>query len=164
VSLSYTADTTPPELGGFITSARQDLAGRLDVNVDNVQVASVEEVVWSDSSYGCPAPGMAYIPGNEDGLRIVLAIGDEVHEYRLAGSLEPHYCDPSTGLVATSAAAAAKSETQPSPEAVDEPVDEPEPISEADEDEAPVESGDISVTPTPDKGTEPTEGLNPPDK
>lgn len=51
---------------------RNDLAERLVVPVDRIQVASVQSVEWADNSLGCPVPGQAYQPIRSKGWVITL--------------------------------------------------------------------------------------------
>ena len=156
VELTHTADDTPAELTGIVDAAGDELAGRLDVARSSVDVAAVQEVVWADSSYGCPAPDVAYVPGGADGLRIVLVVDGEFYEYRLAGDLVPDYCDPAEGLVTNGVADGAIA----TDDADKGSIDDTSPGSEdAESDEI-----EIEITPTDPKETEPTEGLNPPDE
>ena len=50
----------------------QDLAARLGIDVGDVTTVSVEDVEWSDSSLGCPAPGMMYLTVITPGYLITL--------------------------------------------------------------------------------------------
>ena len=55
-----------------VQRAREVLAGELRCDVDDVQVVSVEAVEWSDSSLGCPQPGMMYLQVITPGYRVIL--------------------------------------------------------------------------------------------
>lgn len=62
-------------------SAQADLAGRLGVSPDEIEVVSVEAVEWGDSSLGCPQEGMMYAQVITPGYRIVLSYEGETYAY-----------------------------------------------------------------------------------
>jgi len=168
VSRSYAAEDAPAELGGIVSSAAVDLAERLEVEDSVVGVAAIEEVIWTDSSYGCPIANRSYVPGEADGLRIVLMVDGELFEYRLAGTLEPQFCDPVAGLSTSPLGA----ELDGQGDSTNSDADQPQ-QNDGDQSDDNVDSpdehqsdapADLGVTPTSVKETEPTEGLNPPDE
>ena len=65
----------------MIELAKQDLAQRLSVAVDQITVVSSEYTDWPDSSLGCPQPGMAYSQVITPGYRIVLEQGQKQYDY-----------------------------------------------------------------------------------
>jgi len=71
----------PGSVGAPIEQARQDLAKRLGVSVDDIEVQAVEAVEWPDASLGCPQPGMMYAQVITPGYRILLRAGGETYEY-----------------------------------------------------------------------------------
>jgi hypothetical protein len=75
-------EVTPP-LGAqeVVRLAREDLAQRLGVAVDQIQLVSVEAVDWSDTSLGCPQPGMMYAQVITPGYRVILEAGGQRYEY-----------------------------------------------------------------------------------
>ncbi len=93
-----TAETKPlPELAPAITPGPPvtgeapaalldailvDLAGRLGVSADAIEVVRDEAVVWNDGSLGCPEPGMMYTQALVDGYWVVLEYGDQSYDYR----------------------------------------------------------------------------------
>jgi hypothetical protein len=64
-----------------IKTAKNDLAKRLDMKVDDITLVAVEPVVWSDSSLGCPAQGANYLMALVKGFRITLEGGGESYTY-----------------------------------------------------------------------------------
>jgi len=56
-----------------VRAAINDLATKLKIAPEKIQVVSVEEVDWPDTSMGCPQPGMFYAQVIVQGYRIVLA-------------------------------------------------------------------------------------------
>ena len=85
--------TTPSGSGPLVEQARQDLAQRLDMDPAEIEVVSMESVVWPDSSLGCPQPGMAYMQVLRDGYRIQLRAGGKIYFYHGGGSRGPFLCE-----------------------------------------------------------------------
>lgn len=95
--------TTPPNavtlaapLDAFtqarVDQARQDLATRLGLPLDQVTLGSVQQVTWPDGGLGCPQPGMSYIQVPVDGLLIRLQAGGQVYAYHSGGERGPFLC------------------------------------------------------------------------
>ena len=80
-------------LRNLIEKAKVDLAGRLSISVDEINLIEATSVVWPDASLGCPQPGMAYIQVPEDGLLIKLQVGDQIYPYHSGGFREPFLCE-----------------------------------------------------------------------
>ncbi len=66
---------------GLVAQAVADLAGRLAIAIDAIQVRAVEAVEWPDASLGCPKPGMMYAQVITPGYRIVLEAAGKTYEY-----------------------------------------------------------------------------------
>lgn len=62
-----------------------DLAKRLDIGADQIEVVRIESVEWPDTSLGCPEPGQAYAQVMTPGYIVVLAAGDQEYEYHTGG-------------------------------------------------------------------------------
>lgn len=76
------AGTVPdPLVAEFIEQAKQDLAQRLGISVDEIILVRSEAVDWSDSSLGCAEEGVEYVEVVTSGYRIVLARGEQHYEY-----------------------------------------------------------------------------------
>jgi len=58
-----------------------DLASRLYIKREEIEVVSVERVTWPDTSLGCPEPGKMYAQVLTPGYRIVLKAGGKTYEY-----------------------------------------------------------------------------------
>ncbi len=69
----------PIELLG--QAAREDLAKRLDVPLEEIAVEETESVTWPDSSLGCQTPGGEYLPISVHGLRLTLSYGRQQFRY-----------------------------------------------------------------------------------
>jgi len=75
-----------------LDSAMTDLASRLKLGKDAIQIASVEKRMWSDSSLGCPKPGMMYSQVITPGFLIQLTAGGKVYTYH-ASLLQAVLCE-----------------------------------------------------------------------
>jgi glucose/arabinose dehydrogenase len=71
----------PPGAEASVRAAISDLAAKRRVAPEAVQVVSVEAVDWSDTSLGCPQPGMFYAQVIVQGYKIVLSAGGQQAEY-----------------------------------------------------------------------------------
>jgi hypothetical protein len=77
----------------MVALAVEDLAGRLDIGTEHIDLLEVSEVTWSDASLGCPHPEMRYKQVPMDGLLIRLSAGEQVYAYHSGGSREPFLCE-----------------------------------------------------------------------
>ena len=82
-----------PNLEPLIQVAVKDLAGRLNIPENQIEVLSAQAVVWSDPSMGCPAPDMRYIQIPQDGTLIRLQAGGQIYEYHSGGNKAPFLCE-----------------------------------------------------------------------
>ncbi len=80
-----------------IAQAKHDLAQRLSIDVDQIELVEVQTVVWPDGSLGCPQPGMAYIQVQQDGLLIHLRVGKHTYNYHSGGNRGPFLCEDFPG-------------------------------------------------------------------
>lgn len=62
-------------------NAAQNLAESLGIDVGAVEIVSVQQVEWRDSSLGCPRPGQNYLMVITPGFRIILEADGEQYEY-----------------------------------------------------------------------------------
>lgn len=72
------SDTTLQKL---VIRAKEDLAKRLSIEVDQIGLIEAKAVEWSDTSLGCPKPGMMYAQVITPGYRVVLEAEGETYEY-----------------------------------------------------------------------------------
>lgn len=63
------------------TLVRQDLAQRLGVDPEAIEVVTKEAVEWPNGAMGCPAPGAVYTQAIVPGFRMVLEVEGERYEY-----------------------------------------------------------------------------------
>lgn len=71
----------PSEAEPAVMAARRDLASRVGVDVEDVQIMEFEAVQWPDSSLGCPEPGKMYLQVITPGYRVVLQAAGQTYEY-----------------------------------------------------------------------------------
>ena len=70
-----------PEYSPIVDIAKEDLAGRLNISAEQVQLVRQESVAWPDTSLGYPEKGMLYNPVITHGFRIILKAGNKSYEY-----------------------------------------------------------------------------------
>ena len=80
-------------LQDLIQKVKTDLSQRLSVSVDQINVGEVTEVEWSDSSLGCPQPGMSYLQVITPGYRLLLEAGGAQYEYHSSRDTYFVYCE-----------------------------------------------------------------------
>ena len=81
------------ERNPLVRQAIEDLAQRESISPDAVEVVSVEEVVWPDTSMGCPHPDMRYAQVLQDGMRIILRADGREYAYHSGGQRAPFLCN-----------------------------------------------------------------------
>jgi hypothetical protein len=100
-----TSSLPPPTISGLqklIEAAKEDLAQRLSVSVSQINLVDAQEVVWPDSSLGCPKEGMAYAQVLTPGYLILLQSGDHEFEYHASKGTFITYCEnPSPPIAGT---------------------------------------------------------------
>lgn len=82
-----------PYLQRMVTLAREDLASRLAVEIDQIELLALEAVTWPDASLGCPLPGMRYKQVPQDGLLIRLSAEGRAYEYHSGANRDPFLCE-----------------------------------------------------------------------
>jgi len=76
----------------IVAPAKADLATRLGIQADELEVISAEEVIWPDGSLGCPEPGMSYTQALVDGSKVVFGHEDRVYVYHAGDDDQPFLC------------------------------------------------------------------------
>jgi len=71
----------PADADLAVRAAINDVATRLKIAPEAVQVISVDATDWSDTSLGCPEPGMFYAQVITPGYLIVVSAGGQQFEY-----------------------------------------------------------------------------------
>ena len=110
-SIAYTTDLRGDHLGPLqhhdphtgadswespklVVEARNVLANRLSVSPDDLEFVSQEDVLWPDTSLGCPEPGQMYAKVIVPGYRFTFSYDGSLYEVHTAsedglGSLLP---------------------------------------------------------------------------
>jgi hypothetical protein len=82
-----------PSLGKIVTQVKNNLAQRLGIEPEQIELVEAASVTWPDGSMGCPKPGMAYTQVQVDGLLIRLRAKDRIYEYHSGGARAPFLCE-----------------------------------------------------------------------
>ncbi len=61
-----------PPVEKFVSLAKKDLAERLKIAADEINLVKTAEMTWPDSALGCPSPGKVYAQGRVPGYQIRL--------------------------------------------------------------------------------------------
>ncbi len=96
--MTPTPEPNSSSLGGstgnvFVETAVTDLAQRLNVTEEEIQVVSFELVVWPDASMGCPHPDMMYAQVLKEGYKIVLEHNGKTYNYHGGERRDPFLCE-----------------------------------------------------------------------
>lgn len=84
--------TSSAPAAGPVAQAKADLARRLSINADQIEVLRFEAVTWPDGSLGCPQPGMQYSQVLVEGYLVQLRAAGQDYEYHGAGTQPPILC------------------------------------------------------------------------
>jgi len=90
-----------PALKNLIEKAKKDLAQRLSISVDQINLKKAESVVWPNASLGCPQPGMQYADMLTSGYLISLDAKGQKYEYHASRSTVVHCKNPSPPVSGT---------------------------------------------------------------
>ncbi len=85
-----------PVLQGLVMQAKDDLAQRLSIEVDQIELIEAGAVVWPDGGLGCPQPGVLYTQVQQEGMRIRLRVGKRIYGYHSGGSRSLFLCEQAT--------------------------------------------------------------------
>ena len=83
----------PARVKQVVRLALEDLAQRMGVVPEAIQLVSVEAVEWSDASLGCPQPGMMYAQVITAGYRVVLEVEGRRYEYHTDAGQSVVFCE-----------------------------------------------------------------------
>jgi hypothetical protein len=84
-------DVTPPT-NDPTEAAIDDLAARLTVPRDQIEVVETRAVTWPDGALGCPEEGMVYTQATVEGTQIVLRVDSRVFAYHAGDDGAPFLC------------------------------------------------------------------------
>lgn len=87
-----TMPTFDPQQLPIVEEAKIDLAQRLGVDPEELEVVSAEATTWPDGSIGCPEPGMSYTQSLVEGSKVLLGHDGRVYDYHAGGDGEPFLC------------------------------------------------------------------------
>jgi hypothetical protein len=76
----------------LVTQAKEDLARQLSVPLSAISLLKFKEVVWPDSSLGCPRPGLVYTQVLQPGFLIRLSARGRSHEFHAGARGAPFLC------------------------------------------------------------------------
>jgi len=82
-----------PSVERWTKQAAQDLANRLNLSEDAIQVIAFEAVVWPEGGLGCPEPGMLYTQVQVEGFRIRLEYNGQTYYYHGSMNRAPFLCE-----------------------------------------------------------------------
>ena len=94
-----TNSTPSPESEKLVEIAKDDLAQRLSISTTQINLVEFEEVEWSDSSLGCPQPGMEYLQVITPGYRLLFESSGGQYEYHSNRDSYIVYCENSIQLI-----------------------------------------------------------------
>ena len=72
--------------------SQEDLAARLDVELDTVSISGATPVTWRSGALGCPEPGMNYTQALVPGIWIMLRVSNTPYRYHAIPGGQPFYC------------------------------------------------------------------------
>jgi hypothetical protein len=73
------------ETDAAVTLARETVAARFSVPLDQIRTITVSPAQWRDSSLGCPERGMIYTPALSSGYVLILRDGEREHVVHVGG-------------------------------------------------------------------------------
>lgn len=92
----------PTGLQDLVDNAKADLAKQQGLAAEQIHVLEAAEVVWPDSSLGCPQKGMEYAQMLTTGFRVVLESGGISYEYHAGPNRAVFFCkNPTPPVIGT---------------------------------------------------------------
>lgn len=82
----------------LIRLAKENLAGKLNIDVDQIQLLTVGAVLWPDSSLGCPQMGNMYTQVVTTGFQIKLEAAGKTYVYHTDNKDRILLCQLKPGL------------------------------------------------------------------
>jgi len=83
----------------LVKQAKEDLAQRLGIVIDQIAALEVREVIWPDSSLGCPEEGVTYQQVPQEGLLIRLGVGKSMYFYHSDKTQAPFLCEQRSDIL-----------------------------------------------------------------
>lgn len=88
-----TTPETPMQEEDTVEAAIGDLATRLRISPDEIELIDHREVQWPDGSIGCPEEGMFYTQAIVEGSQVLLGAGDRIYDYHAGSDGVPFLCE-----------------------------------------------------------------------
>jgi hypothetical protein len=85
-----------PALERLANQAKEDLAHRLSIPVEQIEVLEAKSVVWPDGGLGCPETEMAYTQVPQEGVLIRLRAEQRIYSYHGGAGTRPFLCERAT--------------------------------------------------------------------
>jgi hypothetical protein len=85
-------DPQDPAGQKLVTQAKEELARQLSIPVAAISLSKFKEVVWPDSSLGCPRPGLVYTQVLQPGFLIRLSARGRPYEFHAGARGAPFLC------------------------------------------------------------------------
>ena len=100
-TLGDASQMTPsaPGMQSLIKKIKEDLAKRLSITTAEIKVVEFSDVIWPDSSLGCPQKGMAYLQVLTPGYLILLEYANKQYEYHADLGQDFIYCTNPTAPI-----------------------------------------------------------------
>ena len=75
-----------------LSFSKQDLASRLDIDVENIKIRVARQITWRSGAIGCPKPGMNYTQALVPGVLILMDVDGKTYGYHAQQNQKPFYC------------------------------------------------------------------------
>lgn len=75
-----------------VQEAIRDLAARLEMAEEDIEVVEVREVEWPDGALGCPEEGKMYTQAVVDGTQVLLGADERIYDYHAGADGAPFLC------------------------------------------------------------------------
>jgi len=92
ISLEQNTRKNVMNLNQQLSFSKQDLANRLGIDADTVNIKVARQITWKSGALGCPKPGMNYTQALVPGVLIILEAGGKTYGYHAQENQEPFHC------------------------------------------------------------------------
>ena len=75
-----------------IQAAVSDLASRLGISEEKIEIVEVRPVQWPDGALGCPEEGRMYTQAVVDGSQVLLGFEERIYDYHVGSDGEAFLC------------------------------------------------------------------------
>lgn len=82
-----------------LSFSKQDLADRLETDVDNIKIKIARQITWRSGALGCPKPGMNYTQALVPGVLILLEVDGEIYGYHAQQNQKPFHCPSGQAVI-----------------------------------------------------------------